>query len=115
MPTSMVPVKSGYLASIQGYWIYEVDNRLIIPVRTHIGVHELFNCDTLADLVAKVEVTGDRERKIYGADDFPALFDELAFQSDKFAWDDRNPEVKISLNEEAMPEAEVWLDRVTSN
>ncbi len=113
MPTSMVPIptRNGYLATIQGYWIYEVDNQLIIPVRTHIGIHTLYNCNTLADLVAKVEVSGDREREIISSDTFPELFDELAFQSEKFAWDGKNPEVEISLSEEALPMAIIWLDK----
>lgn len=110
MKTVMVPVKGGYLATIQGYWIYEVDTQLLIPVRRHIGVHVLYNCNTLAEVVEKVNANDGRIRTVYHADDWPELFDKLALVADKFAWDDRNPEVEISLNEEAIPEAVIWLD-----
>ena len=110
MKTVLVPVKGGYLDTIQGYWIYEVDTSLLIPVRTNIGIHTLYNCDTLVQLIEKVSVANNRVRHIYHANDWPALFDALAYESDKYAWDGRNPEVEISLNEEAIPEAVVWLN-----
>lgn len=110
MKTMMVPVKGGYLATIEGFWIYEVDIRMLIPVRSNIGIHTLYNCDTLDELVEKVSTADNRIKTVYHADDWPELFDTLALIADKFAWDNRNPEVEISLNEEAVPEAVVWLD-----
>lgn len=107
----MVCLSGGYLVNLEGgFRVYEVDRDLVIPIRKHLGIHELQNCRTVQNVKDAVSENENRVTTIYHADDWPALFDELAYESDRFAWDNRNPEIFLRQNEEAIPEAEVTLD-----
>ncbi len=107
----IVALSGGYLVNLEdGFRIYEVDRNLVIPVRKHLGIHDLQNCRTVQNVRDAVAHNENRITTVYHADDWPTLFDALAFKSDNYAWDDRNPVVFIRLNEEAIPEAEVTLD-----
>jgi hypothetical protein len=108
----MVALSGGYLVNLEdGFRVYEVDKDLVFPVRKKLGIHTLQNCRTVQNVRDAVAHNENRTRIIFHADEWPELFDILAFQSDEYAWDGRNPEVVIIQNEEAIPEAEVWLDK----
>lgn len=60
----IVPIKSGMSIgrTNDGWMLFEVDAAYIIPINKHVGVHEIWECTTLAEvrqLLAGSEDTHD--------------------------------------------------------